>query len=88
VGGKKPNAWGLYDMHGNVWEWCADWYNNNYYNESPTDDPRGPTGGPYREYRGGGLNYAARNCRSAYRSANDAGLRSGNLGLRVSRVAE
>ena len=45
VGGKKPNAWGLYDMHGNIWEWCADWFDPAYYAHSPADDPTGPATG-------------------------------------------
>jgi len=81
VGGKRPNAWGLYDMIGNVWEWCRDRY--GIYPEGAVTDPTGATSGTNRVNRGGSCFYSASYCRSAYRFWLEPGLRNDNLGFRL-----
>jgi WD40 repeat protein len=86
VGRKKPNAWGLYDMHGNVCEWCQDWYDEKYYAGSQVDNPAGPTQASSRVSRGGGWGDDARSCRSARRRRSRPARRYFNLGFRVALV--
>jgi len=70
VGKKQPNALGLYDMSGNVWEWCADWYGSDYYSKSPGKNPLGPDTGKYRVFRGGSWIGLANTMRVDFRGLN------------------
>ena len=81
---RRPNPWGLYDMHGNVWEWCKDWYGD--YLSGHVTDPKGPSSGSCRVGRGGNWGSSARGCRSAYRYSSTPGYRRGSLGFRLARA--
>jgi formylglycine-generating enzyme required for sulfatase activity len=86
VGRKRANAWGIHDMHGNVWEWVNDWYSEDYYVDSPRRSPTGPANGSYRVIRGGSWNDPAHYARSAVRSRFDPGVRGSALGFRLART--
>ncbi len=85
AGQKKPNAWGLYDMHGSVCEWCGDWFGD--YPSGAVTDPTGQSSGSFRVFRGGGWCNDPWGCRSANRCRNSPVIRSGNLGFRVALPA-
>jgi formylglycine-generating enzyme required for sulfatase activity len=86
VGSYKPNAWGLFDLHGNVWEWCSDWFDAGYYKQSPRQDPPGPPEGSHRVRRGGCWRRYGRYCRSACRGRSGPAIRYSRLGFRVALV--
>jgi len=83
IGQLKPNAWGLYDVHGNVHEWCQDWFDRNYYSQSPSNSPLGPSSGLAKVSRGGDWGSEDWYCRCASRSLSSPNRRSNRLGFRL-----
>ncbi len=83
VGSKKSNGLGIYDMSGNVWEWCSDWHDNNYYEISPHNNPQGPSSGSDRVVRGGSWADFGRGIRTVNRGMDEPSARSGTYGFRL-----
>ena len=88
VGSYAPNAFGLYDMHGNAWEWTADWHDDHYYANSPVDDPKGPATGDVRVRRGGSWHTWSFYARSSFRNWNTPTTRYTLVGMRLVREAD
>jgi formylglycine-generating enzyme required for sulfatase activity len=88
VGSFPPNAWGLHDMHGNVWEWCQDYYDERYYYHSPEHNPVNEAKSMWRVMRGGAWDYCALGMRSAYRGADFPFSASDARGFRCARTVD
>jgi formylglycine-generating enzyme required for sulfatase activity len=88
VGQKEPNPWGLYDIHGNAWEWVQDWFDPNYYASSPPVDPQGPHLGTERVVRGGSWHTTATSWRTAFRRDYAPDYRGISIGFRLLRTVE
>jgi formylglycine-generating enzyme required for sulfatase activity len=85
VGGMEPNAWTLHDMIGNAWEWCSDWFDEEYYAKSPREDPKGPASGQFRVIRGGSYDSQGMILRVSYRAAVEPDQRNEQYGFRIVR---
>ncbi len=85
VGGYQPNAWNLYDTHGNMAEWCNDWYDPAYYGNSPDYDPHGPHDGTLKVVRGGAFNQKGISLRSPHREGFNPAIRLPTIGFRCAK---
>jgi formylglycine-generating enzyme required for sulfatase activity len=88
IGQKLPNPWGLYDVHGNVWEWVQDKYSDNSYAQSPSNDPKAPASGSQHVVRGGSWHQTATSWRSSFRKAYDPDYRGISIGFRLAMTPE
>lgn len=86
AGEKQPNDWGLYDMYGNMWEWCQDRYDRNYYRQRLSIDPQGPASGAHRVIRGGSWSSSVALLRARHRDAEPPDYRSPTIGFRLVRT--
>ena len=88
VGQKLPNPWGLHDVHGNAWEWMQDVYSDDYYANSPAEDPTGPPEGSNDAVRGGSWHVTSTSWRTAFRKSYEADYRGISIGFRVVRTTD